>query len=122
MSSHDQNSPDRQDRGHLEEVGGQDHISTVSGDTTPRTHDQEPAWGSDDPHESEVVMTQTTTTSQGQGSIMTGSNRIPERFPMARQSLGQVLLNQLEHRRRAAQQTQTPSMTSHVATVVTDHG
>ena len=40
------------------------------------------------------------------GGPMARSNTIPARLPMARLSLGQVLRNQLEHRRREANATQ----------------
>ena len=59
FSSLDPNTTDHHDRGNPDEVGGQDHISSVSGDNAPRTEDQEPARGSSAPQDTEVILTQT---------------------------------------------------------------
>ena len=55
----------------------------------------------------------TNITSEANGRIsMAGSNNAPTRLPMSRLSLGQVLRNQLEHRRREALAAQAQTKTS----------
>ena len=108
-SAHTQISTDQHDRGHPDVIGNHDRTISGSEDTSSRSETAVTERDRNDPQELDLVMIQTSTStsaSQRQGPIMTGSHMIPERLPMARLNLGQVLRNQLEHRRRAASQTQ----------------
>ena len=131
VSAPTQVTTDQYNRGHPDVIGSDDRTISGAEDNSSKSEAAVTERDRNDPQEPDLVMTQTSTStsaSQRQGPIMTGPRMIPERLPMARQSLGQVLRNQLEHRRRAAQQIQTPntsptstSSTGHVVRDISDH-
>ena len=67
ISSLNHNSTDQRSRGHPVEIRGHDPISSGSEDMSPRPKEEVTARGRDDLQEPDIVMTQTSTSTQGQG-------------------------------------------------------